>query len=40
MFVVHGIEKVKVTHQPWEENYHRALFLEDFTVGGEILENL
>lgn len=40
MFIVHGIENMKVTHQLWEEDYHRALSLEDFAVGGEILENL
>lgn len=40
MSVVHGMKNVEVTHQPWEENYHRASFLEDLTVGGEILENL
>lgn len=27
---------MKVTHQPWEENYHRASFLEHYTFGGEI----
>lgn len=31
---------MNVTHQPWEENYHRASFLENFSVGGEILESL
>lgn len=40
MFVVHGIENMKVALQLWEEVYHRALSLEDFTVGDEILENL
>lgn len=40
MFVVRGMENVNVTRQPWDENNHRASFLEVFTVGGEILENL
>lgn len=40
MFVVRGMENVKVTYQPWEENYHGASFLEVFPVGGKILENL
>ena len=40
MFVVCGMENVQVTHQPWEENYHGASFLEVFPVGGKILENL
>lgn len=37
MFVIH----VKVTHEPWEENYHRASFQEDFIVLEErFLKNL
>lgn len=34
MSVVHGIQNVKTIFQPW------ASFLEDFSVGGKILENL
>lgn len=40
MFVVCGMENVKVTPQTWEENYHGASFLEVFPVGSKILENL
>lgn len=39
MFVVCRRENVKVTYQSWEENYDGASLLEEFAVGGEILEN-
>lgn len=36
MFVVCGMENVKVTPQTWEENYHGVWLLEVFPAGSKI----